>query len=269
MMKSLSKNAGLILILSLVLVLVIGGAYFIMRVLFIPSAPNGPNIQKIVNAKKIIIGTDAVYPPMEFIDDEGKIVGLGIDIGYAIAKKLGVEAEIRSIAWDQIFEAVDSGEVDIAISSVTITHERLTKYAFSNPYFASGQVIVVANNSSISKPSDLSGKKVTAYMDTTSYMEAVKYVGDSSLVYAYEAEVDESVERLLKGEIEAIVIDYPPGADITKTYPGTKLVGSPFTTEFYGVVTRKGNDDLVKLVNAVIAELKRSGELKRIENKWL
>ena len=55
MMKSLSKNAGLILILSLVLVLVIGGAYFIMRVLFIPSAPNGPNIQKIVNAKKIII----------------------------------------------------------------------------------------------------------------------------------------------------------------------------------------------------------------------
>ena len=83
--------------------------------------------------KKYIVGTDATYAPMEYMDDKGNIVGTDIDIIKALAKELDIEVEFKNYGWEPLFTAVSNEEVDFAVSSITITDERKETYDFSNP----------------------------------------------------------------------------------------------------------------------------------------
>ncbi len=89
---------------------------------------------------KIIIGTDATYPPMEFYDESGEIVGFDIDLGKAIAEELGVEAVFIDTAWDGIFPALDAKKFDIIMSATSITEEELKSKAMSEQYITSQAV---------------------------------------------------------------------------------------------------------------------------------
>jgi len=226
-------------------------------------------LKKIKTQDKIIVGTDATYPPMENIDEEGNFIGMDIDIAREIASDLGVRAEFRNIIWEEIFDTLLRGEVDMLISSITITSERTEKMAFSDPYFNAGQVIVtiIDKVDEIRGVEDMAGKKLGVQIETTSQIEAQKYT-DPEQVIAFK-NYDLAKEELLKGRIDAIIIDYPAAVGMVSKEKTLKIIGEPFTQEFYGIAVRKEEKALLGEINKTIRRLKRENELERIMRRWL
>jgi polar amino acid transport system substrate-binding protein len=231
---------------------------------------NNPQLASLYEKGELIVGTDPTYPPMEFVDENDQIVGLGVDVAKEVAKELGVKLTVEQLEWDKLFEAVNSGEVDMAISSITITQERAETYDFSNPYFSSGQsILVLTDNNSILNPEDLAGKTVAAYYQTTSEEEAIKLVGDEGQVVTYDTDTDPVISQLTAGDIDAIILDFPPAADAAKKHQEVKIVGDPFTSEFYGVMVKKGNSGLVSAINNTLSKIRKDNTLLELQNKWL
>jgi arginine/lysine/histidine transporter system substrate-binding protein len=256
-----------VLFLIIVLALAAISLGIIIYLPFSAKPETNPELQEIKSRGKIIVGTEAEYPPMEFIDDDGNFAGIDIDIAKEIAKDLGAEAEFRHILWQDIFDALLAEEVDMVISAVTILPERAEIMAFSSPYFNAGQIIVVAegNAENIQSTNNLDGKTIGVQEDTTSHFEAKKLTAE---VAAY-VDYNEAREDLLAGKLDAIIIDYPAGIELARTQEGLKIVGEPFTNEFYGVAVRKENQALLAKINNTLMRLKKSSDIGKIINKWL
>lgn len=221
--------------------------------------------------KKIVVASDATWPPMEMIDENKQIVGFDIDLMHEIAKAGGFEVEIRNTAWDGIFAGLEAGEYHAVISSVTITEERKKTMDFSVPYINAGQVIVIRTGvSGIEKLSDLGGKTVGAQIGTTGAMEIDK---NSEIKKKTYDELGLAVEDLANGRIDAIICDTPIAADYalqSSEYRGKlQIVGAPLTEEFYGIAVKKGNTVVLNRINDGLKKVLESGINKDLEDKWL
>ncbi len=226
-----------------------------------------PQIQEIKSRGTIIIGTNATFPPMESIDENGNFAGIDIEIAKKIAQDLGVEAEFKQIDWQIIFDQLLAGETDMLISGITILPERTEKMAFSNPYFNAGQVIVIQKNKlqEIMGVANLYGKKIGVQADTTSDFEAQKFTTEVVGYLDYAA----AKTDLLNGNLDAIMVDYPVGIDLVAGEENLVILGEPFTQEFYGVAVRKESQALLNQINHTLVQLKKSGELDGIINQWI
>ena len=221
--------------------------------------------------KSIKVATDATWPPMEMVDANKQIVGYDIDFLNAVAKEAGVAVEFKNTAWDGIFAGLDSGQYDAIISSVTITDERKAKYDFTDAYTSIGQILVVPKTDKTSKTiADLKGKKVGSQIGTTATMEIKKVVGVESKTYD---EIGLAFEDMAAGRIYGVVCDEPVAAHFAlqkKEYKEKfKIVGKPFTKEGYGIVVKKGNKELVDLLNKGIKAVKTKKLDTKIHTKWV
>jgi ABC-type amino acid transport substrate-binding protein len=228
----------------------------------------GPNVERIQREGKIVIGTDATFPPMEYIDELGNLVGYDIDLGTKLAEEMKVSVEFQDISWDEVFSALEDGRVDIIISSVTINDERKQIYDFSDHYLNAGQVIITRkDNSLITSTSNLTGKKIAVQKDTTNYDEAIKYTSEEN-VLTYD-DFMEATEALLAQEVDAIFSDLTGARGIIDANPELKIASEPFTSDLYGIVFRKGESDLVEKVNSTLNLLRQRGVLVFLQQKWL
>ena len=218
---------------------------------------------------KVKIGTNAEYPPFEYVDEAGNIVGFDPDLMTAIAEEAGFEFELVNTRWDGIFVALASGEFDAVISAATITEERAKTVDFSDPYFEAGQVIAVrADTTGIAGSEDLAGKKVSVQLGTT---------GDIWLSEETEAEVvryDENTlafQALANGDVDAAVADGPTAIDVVQANPEMKLkvLEGVYTEEQYGVAVSKDKQDLLEAINKGLAAVKASGQYDEIHEKYL
>jgi ABC-type amino acid transport substrate-binding protein len=241
----------------------------------IPAKTNSdPIIRKIQEKGKLVIGTDAPYGIMEFLDKEGKVIGVDADIGAEIGKSLGVKVEMVDYDWDKLLEAVKNGEVDIAVSSITITPDRESEMLFSIPYFNGGQSILVnIKNNNINLPEDLKNKRIGVQKQSTSEIVAKKYTSEKNISLFDSYDVPKGTKSgiiydLLTGKLDAAMWDYIACLSIVKDNPGIKIVGEPITQEYYGVVTKLGNNLLMERINSVLRDLKNSGKLQEIINRW-
>lgn len=265
--------AVLILVVSLI---VLGGLYLIKININFLALSQPEEIQQIRKRGRLTIGSDIPYGVMEFFDSSNKPAGIDIDIGEEIGKKLGVPVEFIDYDFDKLLAAVNRGEVDLAISSITITTDREKEMLFSIPYFNGGQVLVVGkDDDSIKLPEDLKDKKVGVQKETTGQAEAFKRVQDQSLVTSYDSLESEgsgkpeAVKDLESGKTEAIILDYIAALTMVKNNPGLKISGSPFTNEFYGVASAKSNSGLINVVNETLRNLKNSGKINEYMKKWI
>jgi polar amino acid transport system substrate-binding protein len=222
-------------------------------------------------SKKIVVATDATWPPMEFVDASQEIVGFDVDLIKAVAAQAGFELEVKNQAWDGIFGGLAANKYDAVISSVTITEERKQTMDFSDPYINAGQVLIVKNDvSGVETLADLKGKKAGAQTGTTGAMEIQKVAGVEAKNYD---ELGLAVEDLYSGRIDGVVADTPIAADFVlqnEKYKGSlKIVGKPFTDEYYGIAVNKANTALLKKINKALAKLKADGKITALEDKWL
>lgn len=220
---------------------------------------------------KLVIASDATWPPMEFVDENKNIVGFAPEMMKAIADAAGFDVEIRNTAWDGIFAGLAAGNYDAICSSVTITEERKQTMDFSEPYVNAGQVLVVQKTlNGVSTIQDLVGKKVGAQIGTTGAFEIEKVSGVQLATYD---EVGLAFEDLANGRIAGVVADSPIAADFALQNPKfkdkLKIVGEPFTDEWLGIAVRKGDTKTLTLINEGLAKIKANGKLEEIAKKWL
>ncbi len=225
--------------------------------------------QKEADSSKIVIASDCTWPPMEFVNSDKEIVGYDIDFINAVAEEAGFAVEVRNTAWDGIFAGLLNGEYDAVISSVTITDERKNTMDFSIPYINAGQVLIVDASSSAKTLADLDGKEVGAQIGTTGAIE----IDNSGAVLKTYDELGFAIEDLANGRIAGVVADTPIAADFVlqnDTYKGKlMIVGDSFTDEYYGIAVKKGNSEVLDLINKGVKAVQDKGIDKELENKWL
>lgn len=216
----------------------------------------------------LVVGTDAAFPPFEFVEEETKdIIGFDIDLMNAIAEKAGLEIVYQNVAWDPLLAGMADCQYDMAISAMTITADRAEQFSFSDPYINAGQIITVTvNNNTITNPEDLVGMTIGAQIGTTGAMEAEAIADTTVKVYdTYEL----AFLDLANGQIDAVIGDYPTAlAFANKNSDSLKVVGDIFTDENYGIAFCKGNDELISKVNAALAELKSEGFIEDLVVTW-
>ncbi|MFW5743393.1 MAG: basic amino acid ABC transporter substrate-binding protein [Spirochaetota bacterium] len=221
--------------------------------------------------RTITVGTDATWPPMEFVNEDKELVGYDIDLMNAIADAAGFEVEFQNTAWDGIFAGLGTGEYDAVISSVTITEDRKQTMDFSEPYINAGQVLIVQQSTTgVETLEDLVGERVGAQIGTTGAFEVGNVDGVELSTYD---ELGLAIEDLANGRIAGVVADTPIAADYVlqndEYSDALKIVGEPFTEEFYGIAVEKGNDEVLALINEGLAKVKEEGIPAQLEDKWL
>ena len=214
---------------------------------------------------KIVMVTNAEFPPYEYHEND-TIVGIDADIARAVAEQMGVELEIQDMAFDSLIPAIQSGKADFAAAGMTVDEDRLKNVDFTDTYAQAAQVIIVKKDSPIASPDELTGKKIGVQTGTA---------GDIYASDIENAEVQrfnkgmEAVMALNQGKIDAVVIDREPAKVFVKENEGLKILDEAFTEEEYAIAVKKGNTELLEKMNAAIKELKESGELQKIVDKYI
>lgn len=221
--------------------------------------------------KKVTIATNAAFPPMEFLDEKQGVVGFEVDLIAAIAKAEGIETTFKSVGWDKIFSGLDRSVYDAVVSSVAITPLRQTTYDFSNSYFNAGQITVVPLESRATELTKLGGKPVGVLAGSAgaNTVEAALGKADGK---AYD-EIGLAFEDLFHRRLSGLVIDLPVAVQYVlrneKYKDSFKMIGEPLTDENYGVVVKKGNTELLALINAGLEKIKADGTYDKIKAQWL
>jgi len=219
----------------------------------------------LAQAQVLRVGTDATFPPMEFVDG-GKRTGFDIELTEALAKVMGRQIEWVDIDFKGLIPGLISKRFDLAMSAIYITDDRKKVVDFTDAYYAGGLVAMVKEGSSIRKLGDLDGKKVTVQVGTKS----VGYLQQNfPKVERVEVEKNQEMFNLVDiGRADAAVTGKPAAYQYVRTRPGLKVLEEQITTEEYGIAVRKDTPELTKAVNAALAKLKADGTYAAIVKKW-
>lgn len=219
-------------------------------------------------AKPVVtVAMDATWPPFEYTDDEGNIIGYDVDLITAIAEDQGFEIEIINVQWDPLLAGMATCQYDIAVSAMTITEERMQSFNFSEPYFAAGQLIAVAiGNTDITGRDSLGGKTIGVQLGTTGDIEAQTIAG--ATVKSYD-QVSLAFLDLMNGQVDAVIADNTLVYAYVNENPDTlKAVGEVFTAEELGIAVCKDKPELLDTINAGLAAIKAEGFLEELNTRW-
>lgn len=248
---------------------------FVAETLGQPVVWDGDNLSIFIGEKssgkqKIIVGSDATFPPFEYQDETGKYVGFDLDMMAAIAEVSELEIDFRNISFDGLIPALVSGQIDAVASGMSISEHRKAVMDFTEPYFQSGLVIAVRpDNNSINSLQDLEGKTVGVMSGTTAQTYArtapgAKVITFGSSDYSYE----QALIELEKGTVEAVIDHYPVAANFINQGNNLKIVGEKFAIEDYGIAVSKNNPELLKKLNDGLQAIKANGQYDIIYKKW-
>jgi len=232
-------------------------------------------VEKIKARGKLIVGTSADWPPFEYIDEKGEVVGIDIEIAKRIAAELGVELEIKDMKFAALIEALKNGLVDIVIADMTPTPEREQVVDFSIPYyFSKGNALITLKGKEVTSINDLKGKKVGVQLGTIQQEWAQENLKDIATIVTYDKVYPEMIMALKRGDISAIIVGDIIGSVLIKKDPELTIAMYVGGEQVGGAVALpQGAEDLKYIVNKVIDKLMTSGELRKIFedqiSKWL
>ena len=220
-----------------------------------------------VEPGKLIMSTNAAFPPYEMTTDSGEFEGIDIETAQAIADKLGLELQIDDMDFDAALLAVQQGKSDMVMAGVTVTDERQNVMDFTDSYATGIQSIIVKEDSDIASVDDLAGKKIGTQRGTTGYLYCSDDFGDENVV-AYDDGLT-AVQMLHNGQVDCVVIDNAPAKEFIAANPGLKLLDTAYVEESYAIGIGKGNTELKDAINTALEELKADGTLQAIVDKYI
>ncbi|MFR3974264.1 MAG: ABC transporter substrate-binding protein [Subdoligranulum sp.] len=220
-----------------------------------------------VEPGKLIMSTNAAFPPYEMTTDSGEFEGIDIETAQAIADKLGLELQIDDMDFDAALLAVQQGKSDMVMAGVTVTDERQNVMDFTDSYATGIQSIIVKEDSDIASVDDLAGKKIGTQRGTTGYLYCSDDFGDENVV-AYDDGLT-AVQMLNNGQVDCVVIDNAPAKEFIAANPGLKLLDTAYVEEDYAIGVGKGNTELKDAINTALEELKADGTLQAIVDKYI
>lgn len=218
----------------------------------------------------LTVGTNAEFPPFEFVDDNGEPDGFDIALIKAIGEKLGVTVEVENMEFDSLVSSIGS-KIDVAIAGMTVTDERKGSVDFSDSYYEAVQYVIVPKGSEIKTAADLVGKTIGVQLGTTGDFIASDDIADTT-VNQYNKGVD-AVNDLLNGRVDCVIIDKNPALVFAGKYEDKldALDGAQFEfgVEEYAIALPKGDTALAEKINAALEEIKADGTFDKLVETYI
>lgn len=235
-------------------------------------------LESIAAAGKLVVGTDAAWPPFEYIGANGEPDGSDIEIGKWLAEQLGVTLEVKNIAFDTLSTALNSGEIDLAIAAITITDERKEEMDFTSPYTVAQQYIIVnGDNDSVTYFEDLAGMGIGVHLGTTGdfMVSDAVMLPDGALyntgasVHQYKFLTDACL-ALKNGELGAVVCDTLLAKNLCVVNPDLKCfelmnADGSMTIEQLGIMMKKGDAEFLSKIDGLLKQIIDDGSV----DKWI
>lgn len=226
------------------------------------------DLAKVKTKGEIKMAMSGQYPPFNFVDDKNHLTGFDVEIGQAVAKRIGIKATPLSTAWDGIIAGLLANKYELICGSMAITEERLKSIDFSDPYYRSGAQLFVKKGSPIKSVADLKGKKVGVTLGTT-YEKWVRANISGADVRTYKG-VPDMILEVGYGRIEGFITDKIVGAlAIKKKGAPISLAGDLLYEEKMGIALRQNNPALKAALNDGLEAIKKDGTYRTISMKWL
>jgi polar amino acid transport system substrate-binding protein len=235
------------------------------------TALAGPTVAKIVQRGRLIAGVDQNTFMFGFRDPfTGRLTGFDVDVAREIARALFGDpdrVQFKTISSADRIPAIQRGEVDIVVRTMTMTCERLRQVAFSTEYFTAGQRVLVTRDSPVQSMADLGGRKVCATAGSTSIQTVA--TAASHPVPVSVVDWTDCLVMLQQGQVTAISTDDTILAGLAAQDPNTRVTGPKITEEPYGVAMALSADDLVRFVNGVLERMRTDGTWQTMYRRWL
>ncbi len=215
----------------------------------------------------LTMGTNAAFPPYEYVDDEGNIVGIDAEIAAALAEKLGMELEIKDMDFNSLITACAGGSVDVVLAGMTVDEERKQSVNFSDSYATGVQVIIVKEGSPIATVDDLDGKIIGVQSGTTGDIYCTDDYGQDNVKQYDNGAL--AVEALKNDQVDCVIIDNEPAKNFVAANEGLKILETEYAVEDYAIAVAKENTELLEKINKAMAELKADGTIDKIINRYI
>lgn len=218
----------------------------------------------------LTVGTNAEFPPFEYVDDNGEPDGFDVALIKAISEKLGVQVEVENMEFDSLVASIGN-KIDVAIAGMTVTDERKNSVDFSDSYYDALQYVIVPEGSEIAAFDDLAGKTIGVQLGTTGDFIASDDV-DGASVSQYNKAVD-AVNDLINGRVDCVIIDKNPALVFEEKFAGQvkALDGAQFDFEVenYAIALPKGDTALADQINTALQEIKADGTFDKLVEEYI
>lgn len=215
------------------------------------------------------VGTNAEFPPFEYVNDNGEPDGFNIALIKAIGEKIGVEVQVENMEFDALVASIGR-KIDVAIAGMTITEERQKMVDFSNPYYLAVQYVILPEGSTIAGAEDLQGKAIGVQLGTTGDILAEEIEGAE--VAQYNKALD-AVNDLVNGRLDCVIVDKNPALVFETKFEGkvTAVDGEQFgfETEEYAISLPKGDTELADKINAALQEMMEDGTFDALVEEYI
>lgn len=219
----------------------------------------------------LTMSTNAEFEPFEY-KDNGKIVGIDVEIANKIAQKLNLKLAINDVEFDSLAMELQTNKCDFVAAGWSIKPDRQKNVDFSDVYYDASQAVIIPKGGAIKAPADLNGKTVGVQQGTTGDTYCTNEDGKSEVkvgkVKRYNKGPD-AIMDLINGRIDAVVIDdFPATKYVQKNPEKIEKLNDALTNEQYAIGVKKGNKALLDVINGVLKDMKSSGELDQIVSKY-
>lgn len=216
----------------------------------------------------LTVGTNAEFPPFEYVDDNGEVDGFDIALVKAIGEKLGVEVQIENMEFASLVSSIGS-KIDIAAAGMTVTDERKETVDFTNSYYEAVQYVILPVDSDIAAAEDLQDKAIGVQLGTTGDFIAEEL---TSNVSQYNKAVD-AVNDMINGRVDCVIIDKNPALVFEGKFEGQVVAvdGAQFgfEAEDYAIALPKGDAALAEQINAALEEIKADGTFDELVKTYI
>lgn len=207
---------------------------------------------------ELIMVTEAGFAPYEYYDNN-EIVGVDIDIAKEIAKELNKNLVVKDVAFDSIINEVKSGKADFGAAGISYNEERAKQVDFSINYTVSKQVVIVRKDSSIKSVKDVNNQKIAVQLGSVADTLLTKDYPKVTLVR--EKKYLAAIQDLKDSKVDAVVMDELPAKEMIKNNNTLNILDGSLAEDSYGMVVKKGNKELLDVINGVLERLVKNGKI--------
>ena len=260
------RRWSLALVVGLAVLTCAAGVWVVLA----PGEPATDETWKRIQEEGVLrIAMDASYPPFEFFDEEGSLVGYDVDLAHELGRRFGVDVEFAIISFDGLYDALRVKRVDLILSALPFDLRLTEDVAYSHAYFNAGQVLVVREEEAdISSVENLQERRVGVEWGSMGDVVARELLRRMEFeLYQYPAP-EEALSVLTEGEIDAAITDAVSAYQFSREHGGIKITGSPVTDDPYVMATLLSSFVLQARLNEAILDLSANGFLDQLRLVW-
>jgi ABC-type amino acid transport substrate-binding protein len=229
-----------------------------------------PSWQRVQQAGRLRVGMDPSWPPFEYVDEEGEIVGLDVDLARAIGRHLGVEVQLAVSGWEGLYAALAAGQFDAILSALPYDSSRTQEVAYSISYFNAGPVVVASPGGEISAAKDLDGRTVHVEFGSEGDVQARRLQRQMPELDTVPHDTpQEALEAAAADPASAAIVDAVSARLYIRDDPRLQTVGDPLYDESYVIAVPLEGRSLQRAIDGALIEMRDSGELERLLDRWL